>query len=421
MASSRILISMTATLALLALFACVPGAIGQQEAVNSKELSAVVNANNQFAFDLYQNLNAKDKGKNIFVSPYSISTALAMAFEGSNGNTRKQMAGVFHFDMPDAKRRAGFSTLIEQTNAGPGKHYKLSVANALWGQKGYHFEPVFTQTIDKFYGGGFNEVDFPDDKPATIHKINTWVEDKTAGKIRDLIHSDDINELTRLVITNAIYFKGDWASQFKKAATKDEPFHLSNGKTVQAPMMRQTGDFRFARENGMAVIELPYQDNDLSMIAILPDGDIEKMGEGLSLGNMQKLRAAMRSQEVDVTIPRFKFDARYLIGGNLSAMGMPDAFSEGLADFSGITGKKDLYITSVIHQAMIDVNEEGSEAAAATAVVMGGKSVRFDMPETFHADRPFFFMIVHNATGSILFMGRVSNPPAEVAVKTEKK
>ena len=290
MASSCVLKSMMVKLAALALVASVPGLIAQQRAANSKELSAVVNANNQFAFDFYRNLNAREKGKNIFVSPYSISTALAMAFEGSSGNTRKQMAGVFHFNMTDAERQAGFSALMEQTTAGPGKHYKLSVANALWGQKGYHFEAAFTHAIDKFYGGGFNTVDFPDDKPATIHKINTWVEDKTSGKIKDLILPDDITELTRLVITNAIYFKGDWASQFKKTATKDEPFHLGDGKTAQVRMMRQTGQFRFVREDGLAAIELPYADNDLSMIAILPDGDIEKMGESLSLDKLQQLR-----------------------------------------------------------------------------------------------------------------------------------
>jgi serpin B len=411
----------TTAFAVLVLLASALGLSAQQAPANGKHWPDVVNANNQFALDFYRDLNAKEKGKNIFVSPYSISTALAMAFEGSSGNTRNQMAGVFHFDMPNAKRQAGFAGLQKQIAAGADGHYKLSVANALWGQKNYHFEPAFTQTIDKFYGGGFNVVDFPGDKPATIHKINTWVEDMTAGKIKGLIHPDDINELTRLVITNAIYFKGDWASQFKKTATKDEAFHLGDSKTAMVPMMHQIGHFRFARENGMAAIELPYAGNDLSMIAILPDSDIEKMGASLSLEKIQQLCVDMRSQEVNVFLPRFKFDTRYLLGSDLSAMGMPDAFSEGLADFSGITGKKDLYITSVIHQAMIDVNEEGSEAAAATAVVMGTKSMRIDLPETFRADKPFLFMIVHNATGSILFIGRVSNPPAEVAAKTETK
>src|ERR1035437_7079429 len=394
MASLRNFKSLMATLTILLLLAGVSGLAAQSETAKGNDLYAVVDSNNHFAIDLYRKINLKETGKNIFVSPYSISTALAMAYEGSSGNTRKQMAAVFHFNMTDAERHAGFSVLMEQTKAGLGKHYKLAVGNALWGQKGYHFEPAFTHAIDKFYGGGFSEVDFPDDKVGSIHKINTWVEDKTAGKIQDLIHPDDITDLTRLVITNAIYFKGDWASQFKKAATKDEAFHLGSGKTAQVPMMRQTGQFRFVREDGLAAIELPYADNDLCMIAILPDGDVEKVGESLSLDKIQKLRTGMRSQEVDVSLPRFNFETRYLIGNNLTAMGMPDAFNEGLANFSGITGNKDLYISSVIHQAMIDVNEEGSEAAAATAVVMSSKSARFDMPEAFRADRPFFFMII---------------------------
>jgi len=409
--------SLMAEFALLALLAGVPGLLAQQATAGGKDWPDVVNANNQFAFDLYRNLNAQETGKNIFVSPYSISTALAMAYEGSRGATRKQMAGVFYFDMPDAARQAGFAALLEQTTAGPGKHYKLNVANALWGQKSYHFEPAFTHAIDKFYGGGFNEVDFQGDKSATVNKINTWVEDKTAGKIKGIIHPGDIDESTRLVITNAIYFKGDWESPFKKAATKDEAFHLDGGKTVQAPMMRQTGRFRFLRENGLAAIELPYSDNDLSMIAILPDGDIDKLGENLSLEKFQQISAGMWPQQVDILLPRFKFDTRYVLGGNLSAMGMPDAFNGRSADFSGITGSKNLYISSVIHQAMIDVNEEGSEAAAATAIGMSAMSARSNRPETFRADRPFLFMIVHNSTGSILFMGRVSNPPAEAAAK----
>jgi len=415
---SRNFKSLTAAFALLALLAGVPGLLAQQGTASGQDWPDVVNANNQFAFDLYRNLNAQETGNNIFVSPYSISTALAMAYEGSSGNTRKQMADVFYFDMPDAARQAGFAALLEQTKAGPGKHYKLNVANALWGQKDYHFEPAFTHAIDKFYGGGFNEVDFQGDKPATVHKINTWVEDKTAGKIKGIIHPGDIDELTRLVITNAIYFKGDWESPFKKAATKDEAFHLDGGKTVPVPMMRQTGHFRFLRENGLAAIELPYAENDLSMIAILPDGDIEKLGESLSLEKIQQICAGMWPQQVDVLLPRFKFDTRYVLEGNLSAMGMPDAFNGRSADFSGITGSKNLYISSVIHQAMIDVNEEGSEAAAATAVGMRAMSARSNRPEIFRADRPFLFMIVHNSTGSILFMGRVSNPPAEAVAKS---
>ena len=402
--------SLTITISVLVMFAPVPGLLGQGKLANGKDLTAVVTSNNQFALDFYRNVNASDSGKNIFISPYSISTALAMTFEGSRNNTRREIEGVLHLHMPDAERQQGFSSLFAATKAGPGKHYKLEVANALWGQKDVHFEPAFTNTIGKFYGGGFNTVDYIGDKPGSIHKINTWVEDKTAGKIRNLIHPDDISDMTRLVLTNAIYFKGNWAVPFRKDETKLEAFNVNAAHKVQVPMMQQTGHFRFAQEKGMAAIEMPYVDSELSMIVILPEGDVEKLGENLSPDEVQTLRSRMLSKKVDVFIPRFKFETRYLLKSKLSEMGMPEAFSDTLADFEGITGHKELYISQVIHQAMIDVNEEGSEAAAATAVIMNGKSLEFDQKEVFRADHPFIFMIVQNSTDSILFMGRVSNP-----------
>jgi serpin B len=377
---------------------------------SNTSLSVVVSSNNQFALDFYRGINGSSGGKNIFVSPYSISTALAMTFEGSRNNTRKQMGEVLHFNMPDAERQAGFSELLAQTRPGPGKKYKLEVANALWGQKDYPFETAFTGAIGKFYGGGFNTVDYPGDKEGSIRKINTWVEDKTAGKIKNLIHSDDITPLTRLVLTNAIYFKGDWASPFEKGATKDEAFHVTETERVQAPMMHKTAHLRFVKENGLAAIELPYAGDDLSMIVLLPDSNVEQLGASVTLEMIEKLRSQMRPAEVDVTLPRFKFETRYILNQELGKMGMPDAFDEFLADFSGMTGKKMLHISEVIHQAMIDVNEEGSEAAASTAVVMSKKALRMPMKETFRADHPFIFTIVHNGTGSILFMGRVTNP-----------
>jgi len=323
MAFSRNIRALTATISGLALFAGTTGLLAQDGQANGKNLAAIVNSNNQFAFDFYRMVNASDTEKNIFVSPYSISTALAMTFEGSRNNTQKEMAGVLHFNLPDAERQAGYSELLDGTKAGPGKHYKLEVANALWGQKGYPFQSAFTGTISRFYGGGFNSVDYAGDKAGSIRKINTWVEDKTAGKIRDLIHPDDISDLTRLVLTNAIYFKGDWASPFKKAATKDEAFNVSATKKVRAPMMQQTGHFRFVRQDGLAAIELPYVDNELSMMAILPDGDVEKLGESLTAEKIQTLHSSMRSQKVDVFIPRFKFETRYLLKSRLSSMECP--------------------------------------------------------------------------------------------------
>ncbi|MGD0682754.1 MAG: serpin family protein [Terracidiphilus sp.] len=410
MASLRNFKSLMAPLVLLAISAGVSGLSAQSESPNRNDLHAVVEANNQFAIDLYRKINAQDEGKNIFVSPFSVSTALAMTFEGSRNKTRTQMAGVLHLDMSDADRQTGFSSLLAETSAGPGKHYKLNVANALWGQKGYHFEAPFLSAIGKFYGGTLKIVDFAGNTEGARVEINRWVEYHTAEMIRDLIPRGALDTDTPLVLTNAIYFKGTWASQFKPIATKVEPFNVSKTVKVQTPMMHQTGHFRFIKENGVAAIELPYEDDDLSMIAILPDGDIDKMGAGLSLDQIKQIGVDMFSQDVDVVLPRFKMEAGYGMGPMLSEMGMPDAFSEKLADFSGMTGRPNLYIGKAIHKARIEVNEEGSEAAAATSIGMLEMAMERKEKAVFHADRPFLFIIVHNKTGAILFMGRLSNP-----------
>jgi len=402
--------SLIAALAVMLLFAGVSGLGAQSGATNRNDLHAVVDSNNQFAIDLYRKINAQDAGKNIFISPFSISTALAMTFEGSSGNTRKQMADVLRLGMPDAERQTGFAALLADTKAGPGKHYKLNVANALWGQKGYTFEAPFLNATGKYYGGALKPVDFAGNPDAARQEINTWVEDHTGKMIRNLIPQGAISADTPLVLTNAIYFKGTWASQFKPEATAVEPFNVSKTVKVQTPMMQQTGRFRFVRENGVAAIELPYADNDLSMIAILPDGDIDKVGESLSLDKIKQLCVDMFPLRVEVIIPRFKMEAGYGLGGMLSEMGMPDAFSRQQADFSAMTKEHKLWIGKVLHKARIEVNEEGSEAAAATSVGMVEMAMQRDVHEVFRADRPFIFMIVHNSTGAILFMGRLSNP-----------
>lgn len=393
------------------LLAGASGLLAQSGAVSNNDLSSVVDSNNQFAIDLYVKINAQDTGKNIFVSPFSVSTALAMTFEGSSGNTRKQMASVLHFDLPDADRQAGYSALLAATSAGHGKRYKLDVANALWGQKGCIFEASFLNATGKFYGGALKSVDFAGNTEGARMEINTWVEDHTAKMIHDLIPKGAIDPHTPLVLTNAIYFKGKWASPFKPAVTKDAPFNVSDSVKVLVPMMQQTGRFRYVHENGVAAIELPYADDDLSMVAILPDNDIEKMGESLSLNNIRQLSVDMFPQEIDVFLPRFKMEAAYGLAGMLSEMGMSDAFSEKTADFSGMTGQHNLYISKVLHKARVEVNEEGSEAAAASAIIMAHRMARKNINnEVFRADRPFLFMIVHNSTGAILFMGRLSNP-----------
>jgi serpin B len=335
-----------------------------------------------------------------------------MTYVGSRTNTQKQMASVLHLQMSDAKLETGYSALLAQTKTTPAKHYKLDVANALWGQKDFHFEPAFTTAISKYFDGGFNVVDFIHDREASRLKINRWVEDKTANKIRDLVHASDIDGLTRLILTNAIYFKGDWAPKFQKERTQIAPFTISPGKTVDVPMMEQERPFPFVQDGELKMIELPCAGDDLAMIAILPANDIEKFGATLSLTKLHELRSRLYPQKVDLFLPRFRFETRYYLEGPLSAMGMPDAFDKRKADFSSMTGHPDFYLSHVIHQAMIDVNEQGSEAAAATAIAMVPTGMMPAPPPIFRADRPFIFMIVHKPTDSILFMGRVSNPPA---------
>ena len=425
MLSSRIFKSLTIAFVISTLL-IVPQLLAQNPAT-AAAVSEVVNGNSQFALALYQNINADktSEGQNIFVSPYSISTALAMTYVGSRNNTQKQMASVLHLQISDTKLQTGYSSLLAQTKATPTKHYKLEVANALWGQAGFHFEPAFTTAISKYFDGGFNAVDFVHDREASRVKINRWVEDKTANKIRDLVHASDIDSFTRLILTNAIYFKGDWALKFQKVSTENAPFTVHPGKTVTVPMMEQEDSFPFVQEGELKMIELPYAGDDLSMIAILPANDVEKLGATLSLAKLHQLRRGMYAQEVHLFLPRFRFETRYYLEEPLSAMGMPDAFDKRKADFSGMTGHPEpaelaagrletrLNISHVIHQAMIDVNEEGTEAAAATAMTMEvGAALHPEPPPTFCADHPFIFMILHKPTDSILFMGRVSNPPA---------
>ena len=392
----------------------VPGGMagaapGEDSGKDAGQLAALVAGNNEFAIDLYQKLSASNQDKNVFFSPLSISTALGMTYAGARGNTETQMAGVLHFGLPQDELHAAFAALAGKLNRPDAQGYRLKIANALWGQKDYPFAASFLDLVKKYYEGGFNTVDFAGDTEGSRQIINLWVEKNTAGKIKDLLHQGDISRLTRLVLTNAIYFKGDWAAKFKPEETRTAPFYVRPGETADVSMMHQTGRFGYAAPDGLQVLELPYAGGELSMIVLLPRDGAEDLDAKLAAGELNSWLAGLEEREVAVYLPKFKFEARYGLGGLLAKMGMPDAFDLPPADFSGMTGGKDLYISKVIHQAFIEVNEEGSEAAAATAVVMNTKSVAPPIPE-FKADRPFVFLIRHKPTGAILFMGRVVNP-----------
>ncbi len=370
----------------------------------------LVGVNNAFALNLYGKL--KDQEGNLFFSPFSISTALAMTYAGARGETEAQMRKALHFYMGQRGLHPACKSLIEDLNARQkAGGYELSVANALWGQKGYGFLKEFLDLTRENYGAGLNEVDFAGATEAARQGINKWAEDETRGKIKDLIPPGVLNALTRLVLTNAIYFKGNWASQFKKGDTQNAPFTLLDGKKVNVPMMQQTRKYPYLKTDTFQALELPYVGEELSMVVLLPrkvDGlaDFEK---SLTHKGLTEWVEALRKEEVAVYLPKFKMTSSFSLSEVLQSLGMPDAFSLGLADFSGMTGNKDLFISAVIHKAFVDVNEEGTEAAAATAGVMALERVPAP-PPVFRADHPFLFLIRDRRTGSILFMGRVVNP-----------
>jgi len=383
----------------------------------------VVQGNNKFALALWAKLRVREG--NLFFSPYSISTALAMTYAGARGPTEAQMARVLHFPTSPNKETAPptaweamrfhttYGRLIKQFNSRGQKHtYELVVANALWGQKGYEFLTGFAELINDKYGGELNAVDFVTDPETARQTINAWVGKKTKDKIKDLIARGVLDQMTRLVLTNAIYFKGTWARQFNKDKTKESPFTLVGGQKVDVEMMNQTALFGYMETEDFQGLEMLYADGDLSMIIFLPkriDGlaDFEKT---LTAERLSRWLARFSKREVIVSIPKFKMTSQFSLSSVLKSMGMTTAFVPGVADFSGMNGKRDLFISAVIHKAYVEVNEEGTEAAAATAVTMKITIAEpLPMP-VFRADHPFLFLIRDNRSGSILFIGRVANP-----------
>jgi serpin B len=386
--------------------------------VEGKVEETIVQGNNKFAIELYAKLQGA-KG-NLFFSPYSISSALAMTYAGAKGQTQSQMAAVLHFPIR-TRFHSAFGKIIKDLNArGKNGRYELTIANALWGQKGFEFLKEFLRLIKANYNGQLNEVDFVSATEAARKTINAWVEQKTKDKIKELIKPGVLDAMTRLVLTNAIYFKGNWASQFKEEQTKNAPFILLNGnkpvssavERIEVPMMNQTGQFPYAETESFQALELPYVDNELSMIIFLPkeiDG-LKEFEQEFTTNNVSRWLSKLHKREVIVFMPKLKMTSEFSLASVLKSMGMTDAFSPSAADFSGMTGKKDLCISAVIHKAYVDINEEGTEAAAATAVTMRLTSVGPSQTPVFRADHPFVFLIRDNQTSSILFIGRVMNP-----------
>lgn len=360
---------------------------------------------NGFALDLYGKL-AGEKG-NLFFSPYSVSTALGMTWAGARGTTAEELAKTLHFG---DDTHTAFSTLNARL-IGKQPGYQLSVANRLYVARGFTLLGPFTSLLKDQYAAPVEQVDFTKDE--TRKRVNTWVEDQTNKRIKDLIPRGVFTGETRLALINAIYFKGTWATEFDKKATTDQPF-FTGGKDAKVPLMFAHFDrapgVRHGQAEGVQVLELPYKGGDVTMVVFLPTardglGALEKK---LDSAKLEQLLKTLRPTSVDVWLPRFKVEQSFAMAGTLASMGMPSAFASGTADFSGMTGSKGLFISAVIHKAFVEVNEEGTEAAAATGVVMGIESVV--VTPTFRADHPFVFALRDTKSGTLLFLGRVVDP-----------
>jgi serpin B len=372
-------------------------------------------ANNQFAIDLYNEIN-KDSDKNIFFSPWSISTVMAMAYEGARGETAKEIENVFHFPADDAMRRSSYARMLNTLNKAGGE-YKLSIANAIWLQEDYPFLKDYKDTIRRYYLGEIKNLDFKNNPSDASFHINRWVSKNTNNKIRNIVSPEMFNEMSRAVLTNAIYFKGKWVHPFDRDDTKPEDFTLPSGKKIEVPMMKledEDLDFNYTEYDGVQVLEMPYKGDKISMLVLLPKtdtSDINQLESKLSAETLQALRSMMRPTTVYIYMPKYTFETSYSLVDYLRNMGMSLPFTWPGADFSGIDGTEMLYINKVLHKAYIDVYEEGTEATATTSIFVSmGAVAEITKPIIFRADHPFIFIIQEKETGNILFMGRVNNP-----------
>jgi serpin B len=397
------------------------------------EKGAAAEAVNAFGLDLYRQIRKPDG--NLIFSPYSISACLAMAYAGARGNTESQMAKALHFDLEQPKVSEAFRALNAQVlAAGQGKAAELNIANALWAEKSFTFKKEFLEAIRNNFAQesgwfsasgvfgfigmagqeGLRQLDFRHSPESARQTINTWVEKQTNDKIKGLIPQGMITGDTRLVLTNAMYFKGKWESQFEKKLTRQDPFILLDGKEIKVPMMRRTHSFGYAEETDLQVLEMPYRGGELSMVVLLPPKQrrLEDFEQSLTQDKVDHWLKGLETRKVEVYVPKFKMTTEFQLKKNLTRLGMIDAFSLASADFSGMTGNKDLFIGEAVHKAFVDTNEEGTEAAAATAVTMrtGMASTKPNPIPVFRADHPFLFLIRHKPSNCILFFGRVTKP-----------
>jgi serpin B len=385
------------------------------EQVSTEALKELTTGNTNFAFDLYQAI--RDKDGNLIYSPYSISIALAMVYSGARNETEQQMAQTLHYTLPQDHLHPTFNHLGQSLNSLESESgeeeespFKLRIVNAIWGQESYEFQPTYLDTIARHYGSGLRLVDFVDPKNREQARltINQWVSDQTEDKINDLIPENILNELTRLILTNAIYFKAEWKDPFLNG-TRDSEFYLLDGTTVTVPMMSRRARTYFTEGEGYQAIALPYKGNNVEMVLLIPEqGQFHKFEQSLNREQLEEILNRLSLEDVKLYMPKYSYESDIRLVEVLSAMGMPDAFDDKRADFTGISVNQTprLYIGHVLHKAFVAVGEIGTEAAAATGV----SAYLFEMPNLLIIDRPFIFIIREVETGAILFLGRVTDP-----------
>jgi serpin B len=421
----RIMFLFLAAIIIVGMVGCsVPGATAEtvksdkprdeSPTVTEADRDKLVEGNTAFALDLYR-LLAKEGG-NIFFSPYSISEALAMTYAGARGQTETDMVEAMRFILSQQELHPAFNWLdLELAKRGEGAQgkdgegFRLHVVNAIWGQKDYQFLSPFLDTLATSYGAGLRLVDYINETEKARVAINKWVEEQTEEKIKDLVPEGAINSLTRLVLTNAIYFNAAWLKPFDEDNTVDGAFRRLDGSTANVPMMKQVDTFRYAEGDDYQAVELLYDGGELSMVILLPEnGQFADFQDSLGPQRLEDILEKLGTHQVTLSMPKFEFDSDFSLKDALSDLGMAVAFSPDEADFSGMSGQRDLHIQDVVHKAFVSVDEAGTEAAAATAVIVGTTSL--PPQATMTIDSPFIFAIRDNASGSLIFMGQVTDP-----------